>query len=287
MTTAADDFAVEDAFEAYLAGRPVPEQGAGPATFAEAVRATATQPGRPNAALAELLATGLLTDQSTSPARAARSAGASPSRRVPRVRRRRRFAMFFPALLAKILSAGAVAQAATGAGMVLVVATGAGATGLLGTGVQDTLTSVVASDETTQDDSVAGDDQTPTETAVTTTPAVETTPPAEPTAEPTEGEFDATAWAANGPAEGQSFGQWVRQAARAGHADGKVISEWARKKGEHAEDYVTGTPAPTTEVEQTDGPEREDAEVASVERGGGHGHGNSGGNVGGNGRGRN
>jgi hypothetical protein len=286
MTTAADDDAVEDAFEAYLAGRPVPGQGAGPAAFAEAVRATATQPGRPNAALAELLATGLLTDQSRTPARAARSAGAPPSRRAPRVRRRRRFAMFFPALLAKILSAGAVAQAASGAGIVLVVATGAGATGLLGTDVQDTLTSVVAADETAQDDTVAGDDQTPTETAVTTTPAVETTAPAEPTAEPTEGEFDAAAWAANGPAEGQSFGEWVREAARAGHADGKVISEWAHKKGEHAEDYVTGTPAPTTEAEQEDGEQQEGAGVVSVERGGshGHGHGNSGGNGGGHGR---
>ena len=48
--------------------------------------------------------------------------------------RERRFAMFFPALLAKLLSAGAVAQAATGAGIVLVAFTGAGAAGLLGTG---------------------------------------------------------------------------------------------------------------------------------------------------------
>ena len=60
--------------------------------------------------------------------------------------------MIFPALLAKILSAGAVAQAATGAGVVIVVATGAGATGVLGGDVQDTIVGVVASDEETATD---------------------------------------------------------------------------------------------------------------------------------------
>ena len=137
MTTAADDTADEAAFEAFLAGRPVFGEAADLAAFAGAVRATATEPGRPNAALAELLSTGLLTDQSTPSTRTAPSAGSSPRR--SRVRRRRRFAMFFPALLAKFLSAGAFAQAATGAGVVLVVATGAGATGVLGEDVQDTV----------------------------------------------------------------------------------------------------------------------------------------------------
>ena len=48
MTTAADDAADEDAFEAFLAGRPVPaRRTAGLAAFAGAVRATATQPGGP------------------------------------------------------------------------------------------------------------------------------------------------------------------------------------------------------------------------------------------------
>ena len=100
MTTAADDIAGEAAFEAFLARRPVPEEAADLAAFAGAVRATATVPGRPNAALAELLATGLLTDQSMPSARTAPSAGSSPRR--SRVRRRRRFAMFLPALLAKL-----------------------------------------------------------------------------------------------------------------------------------------------------------------------------------------
>src|SRR3954454_7382431 len=123
MTTAADDSTVENAFEAYLAGRPVPEEAVGTfhgvAAFAEAVRATATQPGRPSAALAELLATGLLADQPSPSARTAEPAGTPPSRRAPRIRRRR-FAMFIPALVAELLSAGAVAQAATGAGIVVV-----------------------------------------------------------------------------------------------------------------------------------------------------------------------
>ncbi|MFL6097823.1 MAG: hypothetical protein ACJ71Y_20405, partial [Blastococcus sp.] len=131
MTTAADDSADEIAFEAFLAGRPVPAEadGGSPAVtaFAGAVRATATAPGRPNTALAELLATGLRTDQSSPSTRTAPSAGRSPWR--SRVRRRR-FAMFFPALLAKFLSAGAVAQAASGVGIALVAFTGAGATGM-------------------------------------------------------------------------------------------------------------------------------------------------------------
>ena len=115
MTTAADDSAVEDAFEAILAGRPVPEGAAGLAAFTGAVRTSATAPGRPNAALAELLATGLLTDQSSPSIRTARSAGSAARAAASRVRIRRRPAMIFPALIAKFLSAGAVAQAATGA----------------------------------------------------------------------------------------------------------------------------------------------------------------------------
>src|SRR3954464_7388560 len=146
MTTAADDSTVENAFEAYLAGRPVPEEAAdtlqGVAALAHAVRATATQPGRPSAALAELLATGLLADQPSPSARTAEPAGTPPSRRAPRIRRRR-FAMFIPALVAKILSAGAIAQAATGAGIVVVAFTGAGAAGVLPGPVQDTVATVV------------------------------------------------------------------------------------------------------------------------------------------------
>ena len=83
MTTAADDSAVEDAFEALLAGRPVPEGAAGLAAFTEAVRTSATRQGRPNAALAELLATGLLADQSSPSVRTATSAGSAPDGAPP------------------------------------------------------------------------------------------------------------------------------------------------------------------------------------------------------------
>ena len=132
MTTAADDSAVEAAFEAFLAGRARPGAGGAPrrvAAFAVAVRASATQPGRPNAALAELLATGLLTDQSARPP-------GRPQRPGPAVARGPRpptgdSPCSSPPSSPSSSSAGAVAQAATGAGVVLVVATGAGATGLL------------------------------------------------------------------------------------------------------------------------------------------------------------
>ena len=221
MTTAADDTADEAAFEAFLAGRPVFGEAAGLAAFAGAVRATATEPGRPNVALAELLTTGLLTDQSTPSTRTAPSAGSSRSR----VRRRRRFAMFLPALLAKLLSAGAVAQAATGAGVVLVVATGAGATGLLGDDVQDTVASVVGvADETAGEaapEAEAPADETSDPGAVDT-PAVTTEVPVEVEATPEE-------WIASGPTPGQKFGDWVHLAFPEGKADGRVVSYWATR----------------------------------------------------------
>ena len=215
MTTAADDRAVEDAFEAYLAGRPVPDGGAALASFAGAVRATATQPGRPDAALAELLATGLLADQPSPSTPTARSAGTPPSRGT-RIRNRRRLAMFFPALLAKFLSAGAVAQAATGAGAALVVVTGAGVVGVLPGPVQDTVATAIETvtpldleggDETVPDVAGAGAD------AGAVPAATATTAPAEPTeAAPTEGAFDVELWQ-DGPVDGEPFGSWVSEGA--------------------------------------------------------------------------
>jgi hypothetical protein len=303
MTKPADDTAVEDAFEAYLAGRPVPVETAdtfaGVAVFAEAVRATATRPGRPNAALAELLATGLLTDQSSPSARTATSAGAPPSRGASRIRNRRRFAMIFPVLLAKLLSAGALAQAATGAGLVLVVATGAGATGVLGDDVQETVTSVVdiTAEETTEDDLGAGEDETTTDTGtgIEPTPVVETPAPAE----PVEGEFDAAASAANGPAEDETFGEWVSKLAHdrewrdelraEGRNFGEVVRTWASKKGlddrelaaegvdvGELTDDVAAEPAPAPEV-TAESPDAE-PDVATTQRNeNGNGNGNGGG----------
>jgi hypothetical protein len=291
MTTPADHPAVEEAFEAYLAGRPVPGDAGDSVhavtAFSEAVRASATGPGRPNAALAELLATGLLADQPSPSIRAARSAGSPSSRGASRIRRRRRFAMFFPALLAKMLSAGAVAQAATGAGIVLVVATGAGATGVLGEDVQATVSSVVGttSEEPTED-VVAGDETT--EAEIEPTPVVETTAPAEPT------EAGPEAWIEKGPEGYSSFGAWVSASAHntelrdwlraEGRNFGSMVRDWAHRKGlddaDLAEEGVdldestdaTPAPAPAPEVET------ETAEVgtATIERGGNRGNGKAG-----------
>ena len=237
MTTPADDFAAEEAFEALLAGRSVPGEAAGPAAFAGAVRASATQPGRPNAALAELLATGLLTDQSSPSTRTAVAAGNPPSRRA-RVRRRR-FAMIFPVLLAKFLSAGAIAQAATGAGIVVVVVTGAGAAGVLPGPVQDSFSEIVGSETapeapapeapapevpaTVADDSaVAPEPETGGDTAVVE--PVDTTADDDATTQLTLAEWSA------GPVEGQSFGEWVSFGAKCGYVDGQIISREAHER---------------------------------------------------------
>ncbi|UOX99897.1 hypothetical protein [Blastococcus sp. PRF04-17] len=245
MTTPADDTAVEDAFEAYLAGRPVPEEAAGLAVFAEAVRATATEPGRPNAALAQLLATGLLADQSSPSARTARSAGTPPSRRRSRTRNRRRFAMIFPAILAKLLSAGAVAQAATGAGVVIVVAVGAGATGVLGEEVQDSIVGTVAAeDETATEDPLAAGEETLPEAATDVDPADAGATQGEESVDAApldEVAVAAQAWVDNGPGDYDSFGEWVSTVAgdrvmraeldEMGLRFGDVVSAWAQKKG--------------------------------------------------------
>lgn len=288
MTTAADDSAVEDAFEALLVGRPVPEGAAGLAAFTEAVRGTATSPGRPSAALAELLATGLL-DQSSPSTRTARSAGATPSR-GSRVRKRSRYAMFFPALLAKILSAGAVAQAATGAGIVLVAVTGAGAAGVLPGPVQDTFTSIV-SDETAQEppaeetpvDEAPADETPVEEVPVEEAPVAET--PVDDGAELTQDEW------LEGPVDGQPFGEWVSYGAQHGWATGQAVSSAAHERNDDRKGRGTddGAEAETPETEPTtgtdDGAEVEDGDDDGAEveqssdddrgRGNGGGHGNS------------
>jgi hypothetical protein len=274
MTTAADDSADEIAFEAFLAGRAVPAEadGSSPAvaTFAGAVRATATLPGRPNAALAELLATGLLTDQSSPSIRTAPSAGKPPRR--SRIRRRR-FAMFLPALVAKFLSLSAVAQAASGVGIAVVAFTGAGATGLLGNDVQTGLTSVVGAADTTGDVStpVASPTATETETPETETPASET--PASETPASVTPRTPAEAQLA-GPTPGQKFGDWVHEAFPDGKADGRIVSSWARQKHvplSEVEGIDDSTPSatPTPEVETEHSAE-------TTHGNSGHGGGNSG-----------
>ena len=310
MTTAADDSAVEDAFEAILAGRPVPERAAGLAAFTGAVRTSATTPGRPNAALAELLATGLLTDQSSPSVRTARSAGSAPERRSSRVRTRRRPAMIFTALIAKFLSAGAVAQAATGATVAVVAFTGVGAAGALPDPVQDTFATVVseitpiepptsgeATEETTEE-------LVPEETVAEETVTEEV---AEVPTDAAELEAQVKAWALQGPADGQSISDWASEGSKAdikswlranGMNYGNVVSAWASGKGFSREeldvlgavdesgevptDVVT---VPDADVVVEDVPETEQAEVATTEDRGSRSNGKANGNGNGNGKG--
>jgi hypothetical protein len=321
MTTAADDVADEFAFEAFLAGRPVPGEadGGSPAVaaFAGAVRATATLPGRPNAALAELLATGLLTDQSSPSIRTAPSAGRSPRR--SRVRRRRRFAMFFPALLAKFLSAGAMAQAATGATVAVVAFTGVGAIGALPDPVQDTFATVVAavtpleaptSEGTTEqvvpEESVLEKVET---TDVTADSDAQDADAQDADAQDADAlEAEVTAWALEGPEDGKPFSAWVGAISeRADVKDwlqargltfGNVVSAWANGKGLTDEQRVAlgadldepkdGATEPVTVVDPDDAEtatvtEETEADTATQDRGHGKATGGTG-NGRGNGR---
>ena len=151
--------------------------------------------------------------------------------------------MFFPALIAKLLSAGAVAQAATGAGIVLVAFTGAGAAGVLPGPVQDTFTSIV-SDETATEETPA--EEPPAEEAPVDEAPVEEAPVEEPPAEEApvveapvvEAPADATAelsedqWL-EGPVDGQSFGDWVSYGAHHGWATGERVSSAAHDRNDH------------------------------------------------------
>jgi hypothetical protein len=293
MTTAADDSVVEEAFEAFLAGRRVPDEPAGGASavvaFAGAVRAASDRAPRPNAALAELLATGLITDLSSPSTRTAPPA-AGP-RRAARSRRRRR-SMILSALLAKFLSAGAVAQAATGATVVVVAFTGAGAVGALPDPIQVTFSEVtgIESGETTTDETTT-DETTPDETTPEETPE-EALPEDGDTAGETAGETpELTAeeeWRL-GPADGESFSAWVSEAARGGFLDGEVVSREAHERNEERrrerEGEPTAEPTPTEPVDEVE-PGTETAEDQST-RGNGNGNGRSGnGNGNGGGRGR-
>jgi hypothetical protein len=138
MTTPADVRTDEEAFAACLAGRPVPAGAQGLAAFTDAVRAGATEPGRPNAALAELLATGLLVPtQEPSPGTAGRPA--RTSRKRPHV--------LISTLVAKFAAAGALAKTAAAGGVVAVALTGAATAGTLPG--QDGTTAVVQSGDVT------------------------------------------------------------------------------------------------------------------------------------------
>ena len=250
MTTPADDATVEEAFEAYLAGRVVPAAGDGLAFFADAVRASATEPGRPSAALADLLATGLLTDLSSSSARTTRSA-------VPG--RRRRTRMFLPALLAKLASAGLVAKAATGAGLVVVGLTTVGFTGHLPDSAQHTFATVVDSVTplTAPDPQTATDGTTSGGTDGSGTESSGTEPSG---TEPSGTETPDTDTSGTTPSTPTPFGQQVSQLAHDDSdgkpgVDGQAVSSLAHDRNQERKGGAAAvSPSPTKAAE----PERDD-----------------------------
>jgi hypothetical protein len=239
MTTAADDSAVEEAFEAYLAGRAVPAPGERLGAFADAVRASATEPGRPSGALADLLATGLLID---SPSPSTATARPAPGRR-------RRIRMFLPALFAKIVAAGMVAKAAAGAGIVVVGLTTVGFTGHLpGTAqhtfatVVDSVTPLTAPD--TADTAEPGDDSTTDGTTADTTADTTdgttdgTTVPPDTATKGTDGDV--------APEHPANFGRTVSTDAKDGGVDGQQISREAHEKNQERKGgTATTSPAPS------------------------------------------
>jgi hypothetical protein len=288
MTTAADDSAVEEAFEACLAGRVVPAAGTGLASFADAVRASATEPGRPSGALADLLATGLLTDLPSPSTRTARPARG----------RRRRIRMLLPALIAKIASAGMAAKAATGAGIVIVGLTSAGFTGSLPDPAQHTFATVVDSvTPLTAPDPEAPADPTTATTPATTT-ATTTDDKAATTGTGTDGADDVTGDDSGEPAHPSNFGGTVSSDAKDGGVDGQQVSQEAHDKNRDRKGgsaVVAPSPSPSAPAEAgddsgTDGATSGDDAVTPARTGddsGGSSHGSSGsGSSGSSGKGR-
>jgi hypothetical protein len=215
MTTAADT-AAEKAFEAALSGGPVPEKAAYLAGFTEAVRATATHPGRPNPALAELLSTGLLIDQ--------------PDPSPGAARRRRRPVTLLSALIAKIAAAGAVAQAAAGTGVVVVGLSTAGFVGVLPGSAQHTFATVVDSVTPLE----APDPATTSDTSTD-----QTTPSADDTSDTGTSGADGT----EAPAHPSTFGGRVSDAAHNGGVDGRQVSQWAHERNQERK---SGTATPSS-----------------------------------------
>jgi hypothetical protein len=233
MTPATDDDALEAAFEALLAGRSASPAAGGLAAFADGVRATAARPPRPSAALAELLATGLLTDQSSVPAPRAAA------------RSRRRSTRMFLAFFTKLAAAGVAAKAAVVGGVVVVGLSTAGFADALPAPAQhafatvvDAATPLTAPDTTTTAvvDAPTAPQQAVTAPVVTapegTTPAETPTAPKAPTL----------------PSQSQGLGGVVSGMAHDGTITPGAVSSLAHKRNEdrRAATGGTATTDPTT-----------------------------------------
>ena len=144
--------------------------------------------------------------------------------------------MIFPALLAKFLSAGAVAQAATGATVAVVAFTGVGAVGALPDPVQDTFATVVAEITPLEPPTSEEATEEPTEEVVPeVAPEEAVAEDVETTDETTEVTEDAEARPGGsgqgmGPRRarpsGQSFSAWASKGSK--NAD---VKDWLRARG--------------------------------------------------------
>ena len=207
--------------------------------------------------------------------------------------------MILSALIAKFLSAGAVAQAATGATVAVVAFTGVGAVGALPGPVQDTFATVVAEitplEPPTSEETTEG---TTEETLADETLAEDVEPTVEAPPVPTDAEALAAqvkAWALDGPAPGESISDWVSKGSSAdvkgwlrahGMTFGNVVSAHASGKG-FSEDELAVLGADVQSVDAPTGPvsdevtdevaETDDTEVAATtEDSGSRGNGNAG-----------
>jgi hypothetical protein len=185
--------------------------------------------------------------------------------------------MFFPALLAKFLSAGAVAQAASGAGICLVAFTGAGVVGVLPDPVQETFSSVVGTGTTTDDTTTDGTTTNGTTTEQTTVPAATTT-----IETPTTGVAENTETADPSDAAGftlnpdESLGQQIHGQVDHGRIGTAKVSDLVHGRNAERKAGTTATP----EAESGDDDSSSDQESGATESdetdSGSGGHGNSG-----------
>ena len=265
---------LDDAFDAYLAGRPVPDEAAPLVEFADAVREMSSRPGRPSAGLVELLATGLLTGAADVPAAPVpplrEAATALPARRTGRSR------MFtvLAAAIAKFASAGAVAHATAGVGVALVTVSSAGAAGVLPSSVQDgvatTIEAVTPFDFPDSTDEIV--EEPVVEEPVAEEPVTEETDVDEPVVEePVTEETDVEKPVTEDPAtdvveQPANFGATVSEDAKDGGVDGAQISQQARDahQPEHARGPAKKAERPVTqpapEVGTAPAPEEPQAE---------------------------
>lgn len=180
-------------------------------------------------------------------------------------------------LVAKFLSAGAVAQAAAGAGVVVVLTAGAGTAGVLPGDLQTAYSSLTGSEQTLDDPadtggSVPGEG----EPADPTVPSeeeegIEPAEPVEPLlpAEPTDEEM-AEAWAAEGELvrSQEDFKAWLARGKEQGWVTGKAVSAAAHARNEArkaardgVEDDAGETPVAEVPVSGTTGEVADEPEV--------------------------